>query len=495
MRLFFRCEIVIIKVARNFVRKRIRVMKKFTKEEWLEVAFYAFVLLMWLIWAYILPFNEGPDEYMRSRIIEYIVGYGGLPTGFQQEIMDYSWGFTYAFRPILPQIVEAAFIWAGLFFTRDPFTLLFIGRLASVLCGLVFIFYVKKIGDFLFSDRELRWLFVCLAVCLPQASFLFTYLNCDSMALMASAMILWYLLKGREDGFSYATCLKLAVSLSVCILSYYNAYGFLLTAVLMFGGAFFERSQKGEACWKEFWKKGFFILGVVFLLAGWWFVRNYFLYEGDILGLRTQNEYAEHYAMDVLKPSNRNTYQNQGHSMAYMLFCSDWVYSVAKSFIGVLGPLWYALRWWIYLGYGALFLAGGLGMAALCIERKGGPRNLFRLSFHLGLVVAILTPNLLNFWYSYATDYQPQGRYSMPMLLPFLYYVVRGLGFWYDKLQKRGKELQKRLSKLFLRLVCLWTAGVLLFCVVRIMWPAYKDVEDKSVVRTYTIEELFGTEE
>ena len=63
-------------------------MKKITKEEWLEILFYVFILGIWLVWAWILPFNEGPDEYMRSRIVEYIVEYGKLPTGYQQEIMD-----------------------------------------------------------------------------------------------------------------------------------------------------------------------------------------------------------------------------------------------------------------------------------------------------------------------------------------------------------------------------------------------------------------------
>ena len=81
-------------------------MKKLTKEKWLELFFYAFILAIWIAWAWILPFNEGPDEYMRSRIVEYIVEYGKLPTGYQQEIMDYSWGFTYGFRPILPQILR-----------------------------------------------------------------------------------------------------------------------------------------------------------------------------------------------------------------------------------------------------------------------------------------------------------------------------------------------------------------------------------------------------
>lgn len=472
-------------------------MKKITKEKWLEILFFAFILLIWLSWAWILPFNEGPDEYMRSRIVEYIVEYGKLPTGYQQEIMDYSWGFTYGFRPILPQIAEALFVRAAMLFTSDAFSLLFAGRLCSVLCGLVFAGYVRAIARKLFGRPAVQWLFTFLTVCLPQAAFLFTYLNCDSMALMATAMIVWYLLRGMEDGFSVPTCLKLAVSFSICILSYYNAYGFLITGAVVFFGYYLEKNRRGEHCWKEFWKKGILILAVVLILSGWWFVRNYFLYDGDILGLKTQNEYAEQYAMDILKPSNRQTYQNQGHSMLYMLFRSDFVISVIKSFIGVLGPLWYALRWWMYAGYGMIFAAGIIGLLAEAAGRirrrkRGTAADCRKLFWHLGLLIAVIVPNVLNFWYSYATDYQPQGRYSMPMLIPFMYYITRGL---YDLLRWIGQcagAVIRKILAVGTVLVCLWIAGCALFCVVKIMWPAYKDVEDKSVVKVYTMEELYG---
>ena len=482
-------------------------MKKIAKEEWLEIVFYVFILTVWLAWAWIMPFNEGPDEYMRSRIVEYIVEYGKLPTGYQQEIMDYSWGFTYAFRPILPQILEAGFARVGMLFTSDAFSLLFAGRLSSILCGLVFAGYVRTIAKKLFDRSGIQWLFTLLTVCLPQATFLFTYLNCDSMALMAAAMIVWYLLKGMNDSFSIPVCLKLAVSFSICILSYYNAYGFLITGALVFFGYYLEKNRQGGHCWKEFWAKGVLILGVVLLLSGWWFVRNYFLYDGDILGLKTQDEYAEKYAMDILKPSNRQTYQNQGHSMLYMLFRSDFVSSVVKSFIGVLGPLWYALRWWMYAGYGMIFGAGLIGLLAEaavrlhsrkrrkeCENGAAARLNYRRLFWHIGLIVAIVVPNVLNFWYSYATDYQPQGRYSMPMLIPFMYYITLGLYFLIRWIGERAGALARRILTVGTTLVCLWIAGCALFCVVKIMWPAYKDVEDKSVVKVYTMAELYGEE-
>ena len=36
-------------------------------------------------------------------------------------------------------------------------------------------------------------------------------------------------------------------------------------------------------------------------------------------------------------------------------------------------------------------------------------------------VFALLIPNYLNAYYSYSSDFQPQGRYSMPMLIPLMY--------------------------------------------------------------------------
>lgn len=63
--------------------------------------------------------------------MDYIVEYGKLPTGYQQEIMDYSWGFTYGFRPILPQMAEAVLVRVAMIWTKDAFSLIFAGRLVQ----------------------------------------------------------------------------------------------------------------------------------------------------------------------------------------------------------------------------------------------------------------------------------------------------------------------------------------------------------------------------
>ena len=36
-------------------------------------------------------------------------------------------------------------------------------------------------------------------------------------------------------------------------------------------------------------------------------------------------------------------------------------------------------------------------------------------------------PTFLTIYYSYTTDYQHQGRYLLPALIPLMYYVVKGI--------------------------------------------------------------------
>ena len=43
------------------------------------------------------------------------------------------------------------------------------------------------------------------------------------------------------------------------------------------------------------------------------------------------------------------------------------------------------------------------------------------------MVVAMIIPICLALSYSYSSDFQPQGRYYLPMLLPFAFILVAGM--------------------------------------------------------------------
>ena len=53
------------------------------------------------------------------------------------------------------------------------------------------------------------------------------------------------------------------------------------------------------------------------------------------------------------------------------------------------------------------------------------------------MVIAMIIPVCLNIYNSYFSDYQPQGRYMMPMLIPFMYFIVIGIQKIFDKLIKK----------------------------------------------------------
>ena len=63
-----------------------------------------------------------------------------------------------------------------------------------------------------------------LAGFMPQALFLGTYVNTDSLALLSMAMILYSWASYLEAGdWNFRNSILLAVGMAVCALSYYNA--------------------------------------------------------------------------------------------------------------------------------------------------------------------------------------------------------------------------------------------------------------------------------
>ena len=47
--------------------------------------------------------------------------------------------------------------------------------------------------------------------------------------------------------------------------------------------------------------------------------------------------------------------------------------------------------------------------------------------FHINMLYCIFMPAFLTIYYAYTTDYQNQGRYLLPALLPLMYYMIKGI--------------------------------------------------------------------
>lgn len=106
-----------------------------------------------------------------------------------------------------------------------------------------------------------------------------------------------------------------------------------------------------------------------FVIAGWWFIRSAILYDGDFLGLRTRDEYAEMYAFKWLKPSSAPTWHNAGFSMWDMMTQTTYFLLLARSFVGMFEHMSLVLLPWMYPVYYAIFIIGFVGAVIALVQR------------------------------------------------------------------------------------------------------------------------------
>ncbi len=475
-------------------------MSQKDRERFWEAGYLVLIGLFLFAWAVIQPIEFSPDEQMRYRVVDYIFRHNALPHGGDPEVLDPSWGISYAFYPMLSYMVSYVFMKLVSIFTNNSHAILVAARMAEVSFGVGTAYFTMKIAKRAF-DGPYRRMFVCLVTLLPGAFVLFTYVNCDGLSLLATAMLIYAWVLGLTDGWSKRTCLFTGVGVSVCALSYYNAYGVILATIVVF---VLSILFCGEKRWnfKKMFARGLLITGVFVSLAGWWFVRNYLLYDGDVLALDVTTEYAEKYAEEARKPSNSYTFQeNPNVNVIDMLYYQavnhphNWTMMVYYSFIGAFGYMNFWLPEWIGKVFMVFFLIGLLGVLMqlrrlfylrktffdeekLLCGKKVKVRFFYRPDrwqkqgvFHIGMMITLIIPNLLNIYNSYVQDYQPQGRYSMPMLIPLMYFMTLG----YRRLFGKSEKGQKA-AKIFCLTVCICMAALIIYSYFGQMIPGCRSV-------------------
>ncbi len=394
--------------------------------------FLAGVFVFLLCWACVQPLNVSPDESMRYDIVKFIVQNGYLPDGRDPSIRNEIWGISYAFYPILSYMIMAIPAKIVSLLTTSAFAMVMAARMVNVVFGTITAYLTFRISEILFTDRS-KYLFTALVVFLPGQIFIHTYVNNDSMAILSTAWITWVWLRSMKEGWTKKLCVHLACAISMCALSYFNAYGFILCSIIFFFTTILvEKTAVNKA--KYVASRTLLIVILVLVLAGWWFIRNYLLY-GDFLGWNITTTYAEMYAMDGYKPSQRLNLAQQGVSIKGLLmypgvFSGNWTTAVAISFVGTFGFLNVFMPSWLSWTYLVIFAVGAVGVITCLIStfRLRKNRQWYTMGFFnwCMLLVIIITIGLL-IYYNLYSDLQAQGRYLMPMVIPFMYFVTLGL--------------------------------------------------------------------
>lgn len=367
-----------------------------------------------------------PDEYFRMLIPKFICEHGTLPTGLEEEVRITGCGFSYGLYNVLPYIVQGYCMRFVSLFTDSQLALLYAGRMVNVVFGVLMAWVVYLLGRRIFVDSRFRWLFCFAVMYLPMNLFVHTYINTDSCCMLSTAIILYALVCAYQDGFDYKNSIWLSVGIILCALSYYNAYGYILSSMMLFVGYFLTRQGRFGFDWRTMLKYGIFISVLVLIGAGWWFVRAYFVLDGDVLGLKTKERLALLYALEETSPLN--TYQAKGIGIWQMLRENQFFQCLYDSFVAAFGSLCIRGNRWTYLSYKLFFGVGILGWIAAWIfnqdRKKVDGRRVF---FHLNMLLCAILPLVIMIDYAYTMNYQHQGRYILPSLIPIMYYTVCGI--------------------------------------------------------------------
>jgi len=416
-------------------------MKKRLSVEHIRILLMLLTLFICMMtFAAVQPFGDGPDEINRFKLVEYIYNHGTLPVGDDPEVLIDGYGGSYAFQPMLTYIIDGYLLRAMRVLEPTLEMRVFISRLVNIFIGLLTAVYVKKLSDYLFENKKTAWAFTLAVVFLPQNVFIHTYVNTDSMGLLSIAIVLYALAKGMRNDFDKNSCITLAVGIILCALSYYNCYGIVVCAILLFALYFFRKFRSNNAVadnptgqdlpvfdYRALLRKGIFISVIVLIGIAWWFIRNAILYNGDFLAMEARALCAAETCIEAYNPLTRETYQKMGVPLMEMVFGTDYFTLVWKSFIAMFGPMLIPTHHYIYMAFRDLFFVAVIG---LLIPKKSSvltwTNKYSKWLMHGIMALAIVIPVILALSYSYGYDFQPQGRYYLPMVVPFMYFLAMG---------------------------------------------------------------------
>ncbi len=418
-----------------------------------EVIFYLLVFASIACFAAVQTFGDPPDEINRFKVVNYICSHGRLPHGADPEIILDGYGASYAFQPILTYILQGFLLRFLKLFTSDSYVLLLAARMVNAVFGVLMAYYVRETAKEAWKNPYLQWVFTIMTVFLPQNIFIHSYVNTDSMAMLSVAVIFHALLRAQRTGYGKKECIQLAAGIILCAMSYYNAYGIIVAAMLLFVSEYIHM-PKGKRLWVE-WKpllqNGIFISVIVLAGIGWWFIRNMVLYDGDLFAIDARRECAILTATEEFNPLTRFTYRNSGTPLKDMLFGTGYLTLLRDSFIAMFGPMQIPTHGLIYLYYKRFWIAActaailpvqllwkNAGMTEAGERKKEEGKK--KTMFYCGMALFCAITIGLSIYYSYTWEYQPQGRYILPVLMPLMYLVTLGVEKLWNLLDWGGRR-------------------------------------------------------
>lgn len=389
------------------------------------IALAAFAFVNALAWAIVLPLGHGPDEPTHFVVVAFELVFRSIP-----EVGVDDWGamatvavdgvrsplYSYAAQPGLSYMISAAAIH---FLAGDSDEPARYARFPGALwCGLFVL--VTYFGTTRMIPREpgVALLAASVAAFWPQLTFVFSYISNDGLTALVSAALIASWWAGFRNGWRHRDALITGVLAGLVLLNKPNGFPVAATAALVM-----IVSLSGTRISKL---RRFVLAGVgCVATSGWWYWIAFRRYGWDVFGEARADAVRE--SLGLVWHSGRYF----GKSLfatafePFPRFGETWFLGTLRTAVGAFGHLTIALPEWAYLLTGiltGLAVAGAIfGLSRLRL-RAGREAWIHMITF--GLIPAVMALSLYRSW---AIDFQAQGRYLFPVMLPFVAMLAYGL--------------------------------------------------------------------
>lgn len=383
-------------------------------------------LLVYTVWSSVLPITSAPDEAMRLPIPTFILNHGYLPNGDEAEIVHGIWGTSYAFVPYGSSLLATLFARVIMFFTQSQEAIVWAIRQSSVLPAAGTVLLCELIGKRVFAHPLSPYMLALLCGFLPQAVFCASYLNNECLMVFCTAAVIHAWLLGTQTSWTAKNEVYLGVGLGVLALTYYFGYWYMIVSIPIYIASKASQSRDSSNGKLAVFRGICTVLLVAFAVGGWFFVRNAIIHNGDVFGMKTSSALSEQNALPEFKPSVRTTPRKEGVGLLELLVGiyrdNNWFIDCIRSAIGYFGFIEIPLTEHTYVAYMAFF-----GISLLCCVPYV-IKSTSQKRCYLAICVLLCALSVaMSLYFSWSSDYEPQGRYFASGLIPFMMLITCGL--------------------------------------------------------------------
>lgn len=382
------------------------------------IGIMAYALLLFMVQAKI-PFGQYNEEVMRFLIPKYILNHGALPTTFDIATYDRDYGVSYAYQAngayLIDFVVMKFFSMLGVGMSK----MYLVARCTNIFFGCIFAFIVIKISRELFTDAKRKIIFVSMILLWNQMIYDFCLVNGEGLMLIGVALCILFILRGIKSEWDWKNTIGLGISNGIILISYLSGMGFCIVSAIAFISTFvfiIKRDKK----YFEMIKKGAVVLLETFVISGWFYIRNYYLY-GSIMGKQMLKLKVDPYF------AGNNVAIHARKSMFSVSGFFNWIKGQSVSFCGksiATSNAKAEVVFWVL----TFIVFTLLVFAAIKTIKEWKTYIINKKIFIISMLSGIIATITIDWYYSAFVDYVPYyARYLVSIVIPVVYFLIQGL--------------------------------------------------------------------